>query len=236
MAKAKITKKSLTEELKAHGFMLSPCITSCNAGDLRVYRESGKGYYATINFVGGKLKFNGQVYDSVDAMLEAIEEYNNTLEFDPDTYNPDYDMNCVTDMRSIETLKKCGYDMDGYGYSGRMKFTTQGVLGVKYPVVNGEYLNISDSSFIVMYDKNDSDSDKAKKTKSFIGAMYAANLAHIANKLADMGALDTLDSVPIKTMDIKTLQVTETEGIDAIISILENSLSRMKKHKKSKKN
>lgn len=236
MAKAKITKKSLTEELKAHGFILSPCITSCNAGDLRVYRESGKGYYATINFVGGKLKFNDQTYDSVDAMLEAIEEYNKTLEFSPDTYNPDYDMNCVADLRSIETLDKCGYNMNGYGYNGEMKFTTEGVLGVKFPVVNGNYLNISDSSFIVMYDKNDSDSDKAKKTKSFIGAMYAANLAHIANKLADMGALDTLDSVPIKTMNIKTLEVTEREGIDAIISILENSLSRMKKHKKSKKN
>lgn len=141
MTKAKITKKSLTEELKAHGFILSPCITSCNAGDLRVYRESGKGYYATINFVGGKLKFNDQTYDSVDAMLEAIEEYNKTLEFSPDTYNPDYDMNCVADLRSIETLDKCGYNMNGYGYNGEMKFTTEGVLGVKFPVVNGNYLN-----------------------------------------------------------------------------------------------
>ena len=235
MAKAKITKKSLTDELKTHGFKLSPCIMSCNAGDLRVYRESGKRYYATINFVGGKLRFNDQTYNSVDSMLEAIEEYNKTLEFSPDTYNPDNDTNFVTDLRSIETLKKCGYDMNGYGYNGEMKFTSEGVLGVKFPEVYGEYL-ISDSRFITMYDKNDSDSDKAKKTKSFIGAMYAANLAHIANKLADIGALDTLDSVPIKTVNIKTLQVTETDGIDGIISVLETALSRMKKHEKSKKN
>lgn len=236
MAKAKLTKKTLTEALNDHGFTLSPCIASCEAGDMRVYKKSGEGYYATINFVGGKLKFNGQVYDSVDAMIEAIEEYNKTLEFDIDTYNPDYDMNYVTDLRDIETLSKCGYEMKGYGYNGQMKFITEGVLGVKFPMVNGGYLSISDDSFIIMYDKNDSDSDKAKKTKSFIGAMYAANLAQLANKLADMGALDTLSSVPIKTMDIRTLKVTETEGIDGIISVLETALSRMKKHKKSKKN
>lgn len=235
MAKSKLTKKVLTETLEHHGFRTFPCLSTCESGDIRVYRKSGMSYYATINFVGGNLKFNGQEYDSVDSMLNAIEAYNATLEFSPATYNPDYQKNYITDMRVADTLHECGYTFTDYAYGGDGKYCSEGVLGVKFPSVCGSYLYLNDHKFITMYDKNDSDSCIAKNIKSFIGAMYAANIAQIADKLADMGSLDTLNSIPIKTMNYNTFEVTETEGIDAIINILENSLSRLKKHKKDKK-
>jgi len=225
----RITKKSLTKALDDKGFILSPCIAKCEAGDMRLYKKYGHTYYATINFVGGKLRFNGQEYDSVDAMLGAIDKYNGTLEFNPDTYNPDYTAEAVTDMRLHATIRKCGYK--GSGYDG---YAADGVLGFKFPSIHGNALILGDSRFTELYDKDDSDQVKSKKIMSLLGALYAANISILASKLADMGSLDTLSSIKIKTLSLDTFEITEHDGIDGVISILETALSRMKKAKEAK--
>lgn len=229
---SRITKKILTDTLNDKGFTLSPCITKCDAGDMRVYKKNDHTYYATINFVGGKLRFNGQEYDGVDAMFAAIDKYNKTLEFKPDTYNPDYTPEAVTDMRIDATLGKCGYSLTGYEYGGVLKYGADSLLGVKFPSISGSHLFLGGSSFIEMYGDADSDSEKTERIKTFVGAVYAANVAHLAGKLADMGAIGTLSSLPIKTLNPDTLEITEQDGIDGVIEILKTALSKMKKAKK----
>lgn len=225
----RITKKSLTKALDDKGFILSPCIAKCEAGDMRLYKKDDHTFYATINFVGGKLRFNGHEYDSVDAMLGAIDKYNGTLEFKPDTYNPDYTAEAVTDMRLNAAIRKCGYK--GSGYDG---YAADSVLGFKFPPINGNALMLGDASFIELYDKNDSDSVKCRSIASMLGALYAANISNLASKLADMGSLDTLSSIKIKTLSLDTFEITEHDGIDGVISIIETALSRMKKAKEAK--
>lgn len=234
-AMPRITKKLLTNTLNDKGFIISPCITKCEAGDVRVYKKSDHTYYATINFVGGKLRFNGQEYNSVDTMLAAIDKHNGALEFNPDTYNPDYTTEAITDMRLHATLKKSGYAGSGYQFGALDGcYVADSVLGFKFPPIHGNALMLGDSSFIELYDKNDTDSVKSKKIMSMLGALYAANISKLASNLADMGSLDTLSSITIKTLNQDTLEVTESEGIDGVISILETTLSRIKKPKDGK--
>ena len=229
----RITKKNLTDTLNDKGFILTPCIAKCNPGDLRLYNKDGKKYHATINLVGGKLSFNDQVYNDVEAMLSAIEQYNSTLEFDVDTYNPDYNTESVTEMRLNATIRKCGYKGSGYQY-GTLNgcYAADSVLGFKFPPISGNAILLGGSSFIELYDKNDTDSVKSRGIMSMLGALYAANIANLAGKLADMGAIGTLSSLPIKTLNPDTLEITEQDGIDGVIEILKTALSKMKKAKK----
>lgn len=231
----KLTKKFISTVLENYGLEMSPCITPCEAGDMRLYKKSGHTYYATINFANGKLKFNNREYNDVDLMVKDIEDYNATLEFNPDTYNPDYNTEAITDMRINTTIRKCGYKGSGYQH-GTLDgcYVADGVLGFKFPSISGNAILLSGSSFVEMYDKNDSDSVKSKKIMSMLGALYAANISNLASKLADMGSLDTLSSITIKTFNPDTFEVSTSEGIDGVISILENTLSRLKKVKDKK--
>jgi len=229
----RITKKMLVKTLNEKGFILSPCVTKCEAGDMRVYKEKDHTYYATINLVGGKLRFNGQEYNGVDVMLGAIDKHNGALEFNPDTYNPDYNTEAITDMRINATIRKCGYKGSGY-QCGTLDgcYVADGVLGFKFPSINGNALMLGGTSFIELFNKNDSDSVKCRNIMSMLGALYVANISNLASKLADMGAIGTLSSLPIKTLNPDTLEITEQDGIDGVIEILKTALSKMKKAKK----
>lgn len=227
-----MTKKSLCEELNKLGYIALDGFKGIAApGDIRVYKSGGV-YVTTLNLKNGKLTWNGENYTNsfIPSLMQKIEEYNKTLEFDANTYCPEYAKEAVTDMRLCSTLEKCGFEDIGLsGYNG-IHGHSNGLLGAKFTSVSGSNLIIGPYSFIQMYEDDASDSVKCKSIKSMMNAFYVSQIAKILQTLDKMGNItESLKSIPITKINPDNGQVTTEEGVDGIISILEDTLARLKK-------
>ena len=80
------------------------------------------------------------------------------------------------------------------------------------------------------YKDDASDSVKCNSIKSIMNAFYVTQIAKIVQNLDKMGNItESLKSIPIKKINPDNGQVITEEGIDGIISLLENTLARLKK-------
>lgn len=226
-----MTKKDLCEQLIHLGYVPLDGFKGIAApGDIRVYKASC--YVTTLNLKKGKLTWNGEDYTKayIPNLMQKVEEYNKTLEFEPNTYCPEYNKESVTEMRLCSTLEHCGFDdvhLGGYnGISGH----SNGLLGAKFTSVSGSDLIIGPYSYIQMYKDDASDSVKCNSIKSIMNAFYVTQIAKIVQNLDKMGNItESLKSIPIKKINPDNGQVITEEGIDGIISLLENTLARLKK-------
>lgn len=228
-----MTKKSLHEELNKLGYIALDGFKGIAApGDIRVYKSGGV-YVTTLNLKNGKLTWNGENHTKsfIPSLMQKIEEYNKTLEFDASTYCPEYTKESVTDMRICSTLEKCGFEDVGFGgYNGSICGYSNGLLGAKFTSVSGNSLITGPYSFIQMYKDESSDSVKCNAIKSMMNAFYVAQIAKMIQNLDNMGVVkESLTSIPITNINPSNGQVTTEEGIDGIISLLENTLARLKK-------
>lgn len=226
-----MTKKDLTDQLTKLGYVpLKGTSDSTKPGDIRVYKDSR--YVTTINLKNGKVTWNGKDCTKVPVpdLMELVEAYNKTLEFDADTYCPDYRVEAVTEMRLYSTLEKCGFDDIHFNnYGGGVSGHSNGLMGAKYTKISGNHMYVGPYSWIELYNDGDSDSEKCKSIKSMTSAFYVTQIADLVNKLDKMGDItDKLTSIPISTIDPGTLEVTTKEGVDGIIALLENTVKRLK--------
>ena len=226
-----MTKKDLTEQLAKLGYVpLKGTSDSTKPGDIRVYKDSR--YVTTINLKNGKVTWNGKDCTKVPVpdLMELVEAYNKTLEFDADTYCPDYRAEAVTEMRLSTTLKDCGFDDIELSYYNGVSGHSDGLMGAKYTKISGNSMVIGPYRWIELYKDNDSDSEKCGSIKSMVAAFYVAQIATLVNKLDKMGDIaDKLTSIPISTVNPDTLEVSTEEGVDGIIALLENTIKRLKK-------
>lgn len=226
-----MTKKDLCEQLTHLGYVPLDGFKGIAApGDIRVYKASW--YVTTLNLKNGKLTWNGEDYTKayIPSLMQKVEEYNKTLEFEPNTYCPEYNKEAVTEMRLCSTLENCGFDdvhLGGYnGITGH----SNGLLGAKFTSVSGSSLIIGPYSYIQMYEDDASDSVKCKSIKSMMNAFYVSQIAKIVQTLDKMGDItESLKSIPITKINPDNGQETTEEGVDGIISILEDTLARLKK-------
>lgn len=219
-----MTKKDLKTKLSEIGYN---CMDG-NPGEIYVW--NGGSYVTTLNIKDGKLIWNGENHTKtpIDCLMQKVEEYNKTLEFDANTYCPAYSKESVTDLRIDSTLTKCGFtDINWFG--NKLSGVSNGELGAKFTKFYGNQLITGNYSFIKMYEDDSSDSLKCSTIKSFMAAFYATQIAKMAATLADMGKVtDSLKSIPITTVNPNTFEVTTKEGVDGIIALLENTLKRLK--------
>lgn len=223
-----MTKKETIEKLKELGY--APF--DREHGDIYVYDKNHR-YITTFNVTKGKLTWNGKdcTKVAIPDLMELVAEYNKTLEFDPDTYSPDYRKEYVTEDRLRRAFESCGFkDTGKIGYNGTRSYYSDGPLGAKYAYIRGNMMTITDDSFIELYKDDATDSEKCNAVKNLVSAFYVAQVAELCNRLDQMGDIrEKLTSIPIKSIDYKTLNVTTTEGVDGIIELLENTLKRLKK-------
>lgn len=68
--------------------------------------------YFFISTDGNKFSFNGEYYDTVDTLIEAMNAHNSTLPFDAEIYNPMYRKHCMIEMALHDYLKSLGLAWD----------------------------------------------------------------------------------------------------------------------------
>lgn len=220
-------KTNVSETLSSKGWSIMTPIVKSKKGDVRLFK--GTDYYATINIQNGYLSFNRHRYQDIDKLLNDVVEFAEHQEFAPNTYNPDYRPEAVTGIRVDSVFRQAGFKRTGIGYGGVDNYTAEGVLGMHYASACDDCLYLGDTGLIHFYDEKEdlTDSQRCGAIKSMITALYASNIAKLAENIANMGNIQALDSMKITTIDYKTLKVDEQEALPGIISILKNVLSKL---------
>lgn len=224
-----MTKKQLKNDLEALGYSMFN--STAPEGGLLVYKDYG--YVCTIHWDKSKMTFNGKPYTNVEKMMEDVAKYNETLEFPANTYCPIYAKEFVSQMRMKQTLDDCGFDHDAGingAYGAMFTVYSDGVFGAHFGTIVDNHLNIGSGAFIEMYDMDADDHTKREAVKSMANTLYVSNLAILANKISKIkDVAQEIKSIPITVVDPKTLAVTTYEGIDGVISLLEATLSKLKR-------
>lgn len=190
-------------------------------------------YIGSVNWTKSKLTFNGKSYTDVKKMMADIEKYNETLEFQPNTYCPIYTKESVTSMRIHKTLDDCGFNCDAgmhSAYGSEFTVHSNGIMGAHFGTIVDNYMIINDGHFIQMYEKDDDDTTKCNAIKSMANVLYVANLSVLAEKISNTKDLaKEIKSIPITVVDPDTLDVKVYEGIDGVINVLETTLKKLKR-------
>lgn len=188
----------------------------------------GKFYLSTD---GAKFSFNGTYYDTVDGLINAMEEHNKTLPFDAEIYNPMYRKHCMIEMALHDYLESLGlmWDfhkrnyciMDAYGqpicsvsYDVK-EDTTEG--RVVRAIRDGEWTEVPFT-----------DLDSAIGAANEILALYCISI-----NAATMNVLNGLTSARTsqifdKTFSLSTLSVYTEDAKQKTIEHLEKELKILK--------
>lgn len=227
------TKKEYEKEFNERGYKLWSVreVNGVKPSEYCISSVETTKHVATISIKNGKIGFNGEKFTDLDSLFNAIEKYNGGLYFDPDTYCPNYNPKFVREMRMHQTLEKCGFKnalLDGYAKPD--EFVNNGVLGATFgKVYNASILYIGNDSMVDLYKDEWDDETSAKSIKAMLTAVYAANVAKLVGHLNDMGEIDKIGDIEIKTFDPKTLTLKTTNGKEGIIKLLEETLEKLKK-------
>lgn len=187
-------------------------------------------FYISTN---NKYSFRGDYYNTVDELIKAMEEYNKTLPFDAEIYNPSYRKHCMIEMAVHDYLENLGFKMswkrdvayyieDAYGQS---VCTIQ--VEVKEDTTTGRI-----SRTIPNSDKWTeapfTDLDSAIGAVNSILAIYClsinATTMNVLNGLTNARASHILD----KTFDMKKMSVFTEDAKQKTIERLEAELKRLK--------
>lgn len=188
----------------------------------------GKFYLSTD---GKRFSFNGTYYDTVDGLINAMEEYNKALPFDAEIYNPMYRKHCKIEMALHDYLKSLSltwdftrrkYDIaDAYGQPVCSVFfnvkedTTEGKV-IRY-IRDGEW---TEASF--------TDLDSAIGAVNEVLALYCISInaatMNVLNGLTSARASQIFD----KTFSVKTLSVYTEDAKQKTIEYLEKELKILK--------
>ncbi len=228
-----MTKKELQSELNARGYMLWSVreVNGVKPGEYCISSVETTKHVATITIKNGKIGFNGEKFTDLDNLFKAIEKYNEGLYFDPDTYCPNYNPKFVREMRMHQTLEKCGFENALLGgYKSSDEYINNGVLGATFgKVYDTSILYVGEGSMVDLYKDEWDDETSAKSMKAMFSAVYAANVAKLVGHLNDMGEIDKIGDIEVKTFDPKTLEFKTTNGKEGIIKLLEDTLAKLKK-------
>lgn len=219
-------KTKFDEKLESLGYLRMPTISDRKSYCL--YKSETKRFEAVFKLDrSGKIIFNGETYKTVEEFLEAVDRYNHTLYFNPDTYNPDYRKEWVDEARLHETFSKCGLsDTDRFYRKG---YFFGDDVGGRFAEVQGGDLMLSETSWIPLLGKDDAvDERSCTRIKSMLAAVYATHIACLCGTLSDMGKLSFVDTIEVKTFNDKTMKVETKDGKEGIIAKLEEVLSKLK--------
>ena len=177
--------------------------------------------------------FNDKEYPTLDELLTAIEEYNATLPFDPDIYNPMYKKNYMIECAVHDYLTELGFVTE---HSSNETFYVlkdpygQDICTITYDVkedtTDGAVRRIINSSRWMEITFNDLDSAIGAINTHVAAYCSITNIVLMKslNKLTESRSAKILN----KKFDIQTLTVYTEDATQQTIDFLEAELKRLK--------
>ena len=187
--------------------------------------------YFFISTDGNKFSFNGDYYDTVDTLIEAMNAYNSTLPFDAEIYNPMYRKHCKIEMALHDYLKSLGLTWD----FRKRKYDLTDAYGQPICSVSYDVKEDTTEGNIVRYIRDGqwteapfTDLDSAIGAVNEILALYCisinATTMNVLNGLTNARSSLILD----KTFSVKTLSVYTEDAKQRTIEHLEKELKMLK--------
>lgn len=221
----------LDDKLEEFGYVRTPSITIDKSFCL--YDKDNHKFKAVFSLDGKQIVYNGKKYKEkeIPAFLMSVESDIKELYFDPDTYNPDYRKEFVDKQRIHDTLSSCNL------YDNECAYRNRGYLfgdnmGGKFAEVHGTDLILSEMSWIPLMNEGDPvDEETCGRMKSMLGAVYATHIAMLIDALNNMGKMNMVDSIEVKTFNENTMSIDTKNGKAGIIAKLEEVLANLKDEK-----
>lgn len=191
--------------------------------------------YFSISTDGNKFSFNGDYYDTVDTLIEAMNAHNSTLPFDAEIYNPIYRKHCVVEMALHDYLESVGFKMSMGGYSGKTYYLEDAYkqkicticVNVNEDTTTGRILRLipnSDTWTESLFTDLDSAIGAVNSILSTYCLSINATTMNVLNALTNARASQMFD----KTFSVKTMSFYTEDAKQKTIEILEKELKRLK--------
>lgn len=198
-------------------------------------------YFATVNH-GKKIVWNDKDYDVADKLISDILEYNKTLEWPAEVYDPMMRESFRRDLKIKLTLEKYDYkakdtfsNIEGYVHQGK-------VIDFKYPrihvdnnITDDEYkihadCYLDDKSYIKIFDTNNM-AEARDKIDGFMLGIYSYNISVMLDKIMDINP-NKLNNI-FEVINFKNIfNPTKEEFGDVIAEKLEAVAKRLRTLKK----
>ena len=187
--------------------------------------------YFFVSTDGKKFSFNGEYYDTVETLIEAMDAYNSTLPFDAEIYNPTYRKHCKIEMALHDYLKSLGFSCDHHE-----RYCLADAYGQNICVIS---FNVKDDTTEGKVIRDIPNSDKWTEAEfsdldSAIGAVNSivapycvitnAVISGMLKKLTDSRVSNICD----KSFDFKTFNVYSEDAKEKAIELLENEIKLLK--------
>lgn len=218
------------KQLDKLGYVKMVSITIPNSYCL--YRKDNHHFVATFSLNGNKIVFNKKEFDNPEDFLKEVEEFNKTLYFPIDTYNPDYRKDFVDEIRLNNIFENCGLTPKRCGYSNYDSYALENNLGGKFVNIIGTDLILASYTWIPLKNDDDKiDDNTCEKIKSKIASIYAYHISTLVEALNKIGKLSYIDDIEIKKLDTSSMRVETMSGKEGIINKLEEVLEKLKENK-----
>ena len=194
----------------------------------KFYVSSDKKHYA----------FNDKYYKDAESMVKAMDDYNSTLPFDIDIYNPLFRSNYRIECALHDYLESLGFESVRWNRESRYilndcygqcicdltvcvkEDTTEGVITRNILAQDKDKLLRTESPF--------ADLDSAIASVNSILATYVASVNAVAmnvlNKITHSRSALLLDTI----FDVRTLSMFTEDGRQKMIKVLEKELKELK--------
>lgn len=186
----------------------------------------GKFYLSTD---GEKYSFNDTCYDTVDSLIVAMKEFNKTLPFDAEIYNPMYRKHSMIEMALHDYLKSLGLEWDFRSYHLKGAYG-QSILRIQFDVTEDTtygkvFRYIRDGQYT---EATFTDLDSAIGAVNEVLSLYCLSInaltMNVLNGLTNARPCQILD----KTFDMKSLAVYTEDAKQKTIEYLERELKMLK--------
>ena len=204
-----------------------------NFGDKYEILEWDGGFllYDTTQSDGTRYVFNDDYYDSIDSLVNAMGDYNATLPFDAELYNPVFRKNYKVECILNDYLVSLGFKRDPFsGKYNLLDAYGQPICVIVYEVKD----DTEDGSVSRLIANTDKWVDaEFHNIESAIGACNSLIVSQCAYVNAQLvGVLSKLTNSRAafidKTFDIKSLSVFAEDAKEKTIKQLEEELKRLK--------
>lgn len=216
-------------------------------GGYLLYDKTERGSHSQHQYLGKfyisngtncRYAFRDDYYDTVEELVSAIKEYNSTLPFDADTYNPIYRKHVKIEYALTEYLTRLGLKLSSFGHEGTTYQLSdpygQTICSIGYEVkedtTEGRIVRniIGQSSRWQEIPFTDMDSAIAavNSTLSVYCVIINAQIFETLEKLTNARATQMLD----KEFDYNTFSIIVKDNKQKSIEILEQELKRLKEN------
>ena len=187
----------------------------------------GKIYFSSDNT---KYSFNGNYYNTVDELVKAMEEYNSTLPFDAELYNPMFKKSYLVECASQDYLESIGFKRNGGNvYVLKDAFGTE-LLTLRHDIED----NTTEGKVIQYLDDNrwrEGSFNTLEESMGAINSIVASNCIAIASKaMSVLSKLTSSRATHLLDHEInwKGLAIHTEESMPKLIEILESELTKLK--------